>query len=399
MNKSDRKYYIGLIVVTLVAIFIRLLRPAPIDWSEGYSASEKKPFGSYILFNELSTLIPKNEIETSLSPVFETTFDSTSANFIFINANISFDEFETEMLLDKVESGSSLFISAWNFEGALADSLNLTLENGFPGINPSISSLDSLLQRRIDFSNPDLNNVSDWEFPSGLVETYIAEFDTSNAIVLGKVETKRVNFIRQKFGNGEVFVHSNPFLFTNYFLRDVNRFDYAFKALSYLPQQRTVWDEYYKIGRQQLNSPMAYVASQPGLSAAWFMGVLGLIVYLIFGSKRKQRIIPEITSVKNSSIEFAGTIANLYLNNGTHNELLDKKILFFKEYLRTNIGVITNFEPTAAEQVALRSGLEPSDIQTLFSMILSTSTNTEISTEQLKQVTDRIDWFYKHSQR
>lgn len=399
MNKSDRKYYIGLIVVTLVAIFIRLLRPAPIDWSEGYSASEKKPFGSYILFNELTTLIPNNEIETSLSPVFETTFDSTSANFIFINANISFDEFETEMLLDKVESGSSLFISAWNFEGALADSLNVTLENGFPGINPSISSLDSLLQRRIDFSNPDLNNVSDWEFPSGLVETYIAEFDTSNAIVLGKVETKRVNFIRQKFGNGEVFIHSNPFLFTNYFLRDVNRFDYAFKALSYLPLQRTVWDEYYKIGRQQLNSPMAYVASQPGLSAAWFMGVLGLIVYLIFGSKRKQRIIPEITSVKNSSIEFAGTIANLYLNNGTHSELLDKKILFFKEYLRTNIGVITNFEPTAAEQVALRSGLEPSDIQTLFSMIRSTSTNTEISTEQLKQVTDRIDWFYKHSQR
>lgn len=399
MNKSDRKYYIGLIVVTLVAIFIRLLRPAPIDWSEGYSASEKKPFGSYILFNELTTLIPNNEIETSLSPVFETTFDSTSANFIFINANISFDEFETEMLLDKVESGSSLFISAWNFEGALADSLNVKLENGFPGINPSISSLDSLLQRRIDFSNPDLNNVSDWEFPSGLVETYIAEFDTSNAIVLGKVETKRVNFIRQKFGNGEVFVHSNPFLFTNYFLRDVNRFDYAFKALSYLPQQRTVWDEYYKIGRQQLNSPMAYVASQPGLSAAWFMGVLGLIVYLIFGSKRKQRIIPEITSVKNSSIEFAGTIANLYLNNGTHSELLDKKILFFKEYLRTNIGVTTNFEPTDAEQVALRSGLEPSEIQTLFSMIRSTSTNTEISTEQLKQVTDRIDWFYKHSQR
>lgn len=399
MNKSDRKYYIGLIVVTLVAIFIRLLRPAPIDWSEGYSASEKKPFGSYILFNELTTLIPNNKIETSLSPVFETTFDLTSANFIFINANISFDEFETEMLLDKVESGSSLFISAWNFEGALADSLNVTLENGFPGINPSISSLDSLLQRRIDFSNPDLNNVSDWEFPSGLVETYIAEFDTSNAIVLGKVETKRVNFIRQKFGNGEVFVHSNPFLFTNYFLRDVNRFDYAFKALSYLPQQRTVWDEYYKIGRQQLNSPMAYVASQPGLSAAWFMGVLGLIVYLIFGSKRKQRIIPEITSVKNSSIEFAGTIANLYLNNGTHSELLDKKILFFKEYLRTNIGVTTNFEPTAAEQVALRSGLEPSDIQTLFFMIRSTSTNTEISTEQLKQVTDRIDWFYKHSQR
>jgi hypothetical protein len=399
MNKSDRKYYIGLIVVTLVAIFIRLLRPAPIDWSEGYSASEKKPFGSYILFNELPTLIPKKEIKTSLSPVFETTFDSTSANFIFINANISFDEFETEMLLDKVESGSSLFISAWNFEGPLADSLNLTLENGFPGINPSISSLDSLLQRRIDFSNPDLNNASDWEFPSGLVETYIAEFDTSNAIVLGKVETKRVNFIRQKFGNGEVFVHSNPFLFTNYFLRDVNRFDYAFKALSYLPQQRTIWDEYYKIGRQQLNSPMAYVASQPGLSAAWFMGVLGLIVYLIFGSKRKQRVIPEIISVKNSSIEFAGTISNLYLNNGTHSELLDKKILFFKEYLRTNIGVATNFEPTDAEQVALRSGLEPSEIQTLFSMIRSTSTNTEISTEQLKQVTDRIDWFYKHSQR
>ncbi len=399
MNKSDRKYLIGLILVTLIAVFIRLLRPAPIDWSEGYSATEKKPFGSYILFNELRTLVPKNEIETSVRPVFETFFDSSSANLIFVNSSITFDEFETELLLEKVKTGSSLFIAAWNVEGALADSLSISLQNGFPGINPSISSLDSLLQRRVDFSNPDLNNASDWEFPSGLVESYIAEFDTSNVLVLGKVEAKRVNFIRHALGDGEVFVHSNPFLFTNYFLRDVNRFDYAFKALSYLPQQRTVWDEYYKAGRQQLNSPMAYVASQPGLSAAWFIGVFGLIIYLIFGSKRKQRIIPELTPVKNSSVEFAATIANLYLNNGTHSELLEKKMLFFKEYLRTNIGVPTNFEQSDAEQVAHRSGLESSKIQTLFSVIRSISENTEISTEQLKQVTDQIDWFYKHSQR
>jgi hypothetical protein len=399
MNKSDRKYYIGLLIVTLVAIIIRLLRPSPIDWSEGYSASEKKPFGTFILFNELNELVPERDIETNLSPVFELPLDSSHANLIFINSALTFDEFETEILLQKVASGSSIFISAWNFEGSLADSLNIVFQSGFPGINPSINSLDSLLQRRVNFSNPQLRSSSKWEFPSGLVETYISRFDTAKSTVLGKVEAKRVNFLKYDYGDGQIFVHSNPFVFTNYFLRDINRYDYAFKVLSYLPRQRTLWDEYYKIGRQQFNSPMAYVASQPGLSTAWFIGIIGLIVYLIFGSKRKQRIIPELHPVKNTSIEFAETISNLYLNNGTHAELLNKKLLFFKEYLRSNLGITTNFEQSDVEQTAQRSGLDTVDIVDLFSRLRAVESATEITTEQLKQITDQIDWFYKHTQR
>ncbi|MBO6794270.1 MAG: hypothetical protein JJ895_10180 [Balneolaceae bacterium] len=399
MSKSERKYIIGLVAITLIAITIRLLRPAPIDWSEGYSASEKKPFGGYILFNELPTLFPDDAINTNLNPVFELIMDTTRANYIFVNQSLMFDEFEAQILLDKVNAGSNVFMATWNFQGALADSLNIAFMNGFPGINPSINSLDSLTQRRVDFSNPNINNPLGWNFPAGLIETYISKFDTSQTVVLGDVGAKRVNFIKYNLGEGAFYIHSNPFLFTNYFLRDENRFDYSFKALSYLPEQPTVWDEYYKIGRQQFNSPMAYFASQPTLRIAWFVTLFGLIIYLIFGSKRKQRIIPQINPVKNSSIEFAATIANLYLNNGTHAELLAKKLLFFKEYLRTNIGVTTDFEQSDAEQVAHRSGLAPSEIQTLFSMIRSTQTNTEISTEQLKQVTDQIDWFYKHSQR
>ncbi len=399
MSKSERKYIIGLVSITLIAITIRLLRPAPIDWSEGYSASEIKPFGGYILFNELPTLFPEDAISTNLNPVFELIMDTTRSNYIFINQSLTFDEFETQILLDKVNAGSNVFMATWNFQGALADSLNIAFMNGFPGINPSINSLDSLIQRRVDFSNPSLNDPTGWYFPAGLIETYISKFDTTKSVVLGNVGAKRVNFIKYKLGDGAIYIHTNPFLFTNYFLRDVNRYDYSFKALSYLPERPTVWDEYYKIGRQQFNSPMAYFASQPTLRIAWFVTLFGLIIYLIFGSKRKQRIIPQINPVKNSSIEFAATIANLYLNNGTHSELLDKKILFFKEYLRTNIGVNTNFEQSDAEQVAHRSGLDQSEIQTLFSKIRSINTNSEISIEQLKHVTDQIDWFYKHSQR
>lgn len=398
MGKRERYYIAALIVITMVVVGIRLMQPKPIDWSEGYSSVEKKPFGGYILFNELSTLFPEKQIDINSSPIFEQTPQEKSYNQIFINSSFAIDQFETDRILDGVKKGNSLFISAWQFEGPFSDSLGIQVAYSTPFINPTTLNLDSLLQNSVNFTNQTIKKEN-WSFPVGLTESYFFAFDTTNTTVLGRIDNSEVNFIQVDYGRGTIYLHTNPFLFTNYFLKDINRFDYAFSALSYLPVNNVVWDEYYKIGNTRFSSPLSFIVSQPDLKMAWFIALFGLLVYLIFGSKRTQRIIPHLKPVTNTSIAFTSTIANLYLNNGSHKDILDKKIIFLKEYIRTNLNVTVDGTPESLERIAHRSGISMEEITTLFSAIDQIENQQKVSQKNLKQITDQIDWFYKHSQR
>lgn len=399
MSNKEKKYILALVLITIVVIGIRILQPKPIDWSEGYSNIEKKPFGGYILYNELSTLFPNRTIEINNEPIFEQIPREKSINQIFINSSFEIDEFETEILLNSIEQGDHVFISAWQFGGAFADTLKIEVVNSFPSVNPSTSNLDSLLQNPVGFTNQYLNNDPNWMYPVGLTESYFGSFDTSRTTILGKVDENKTNYVRIDIGRGSFFIHTNPFLFSNYYLKDSNRYNYAFTALSYLPSDNLIWDEYYKVSRVNFASPLSYVVSQPDLRWAWFISLIGLIIYLVFGAKRKQRIIPEIKSVSNTSIQFTSTIANLYLNNGTHKDILEKKILFFHDYIRTNIQVNVVGTEDSLNIISNRSGIDLEKIQELFSALKSAQKETTITQKRLKQLTDQIDWFYKNSLR
>ena len=400
MVDIEKKYLLALFLITLVAISIRLLQPKPIDWTEGYSANEKKPFGAYILSNTLEDLFPDQSITKNLTPIFNLETPEKSENLIFINSSFEIDEFETDILLDRVKRGSAVFVSAWQFSGAFADSLNIRVAYSFPEIGSDILSLDSLLQNTVRLTNPNIDSATGWNFPIRLTESYFASFDTTSSIVLGKIDDERVNYIEYEYGSGSFFVHTNPFLLTNYYLKDVEKFDYAYRTPSYLPVRSTVWDEYYKVSRTSNSTPLTFIVSQESLRRAWFIGIIGLIIFLSFGAKRSQRIIPEVKSVSNSSIQFASTIAQLYLNNSSHSAIFEKKISFLNDYIRNNLGVhISEFDSETLISISQRSGIELEEIQSLFKLIDATKKEKALTNKHLKEVTDRIDWFYKHSLR
>ena len=87
------------------------------------------------------------------------------------------------------------------------------------------------------------------------------------------------------------------------------------------------------------------------------------------------------------------------MNNGTHKELLEKKILFFKDYIRNNLNITTDDSDDSIVKVSNRSGIDLKIIKDLFSLIHTAEKETTISSNRLKQVTDQIDWFYKNSSR
>ena len=400
MNKKEKKYLYILGFLTIIAISYQLIQPKPIDWNESYSSIDKKPFGAYILNEQLPVLFPFNEIRENQLPIFEAPLNYDQKNWIFINSEFSLDQFETQLLMDEVNYGSHVFISAWKMENSFADSLGFELNQQFPFINPSANSLDSLLKKPLNFVNPELEAPNGWDFPIALNEVYFSEFDTSRTVILGSDNRDNINFIKIEHGEGAFFLHTSPFVFTNYFLKNPDKYDYAFKALSYLPENDTYWDEYYKAGKLAFSSPFRFIVSKPNLKRAWFLALLGLVLYLLFKSKRMQRAIPEIKPLSNTSIEFARTIGSLHLNKGSHKDLFEKKYSFFLDYLRTNLNIDTNeLTEETIKKVSQRSGIPEEQTKELFHRIELFSTKEAVTDKELQSITEQIDNFYKNSQR
>lgn len=394
---KDRLYIAFLVFAILLYAITEYSKPKPINWSSDFTKQNSIPFGAEILFDNLETLFPQKNITFNNRTLYNFNEDvksTSSKNWIFINDRFAFDPFETEVLLERASSGDQIFISGL-IAGKLADTLNLDYQFYY-------SLLDSVAKvgtQSVAFKNDKLNSA-DWNFNAKTNIYHITKYDTSHSEVLGVWNKDQVNYIKTSVGDGAFYINSTPHLFTNYYLRDPDLAPYAFTALSFLPIQDSIWDSYYKAGRKVASTPMSIILQTDGMKNAWYLAICTLLLFMIFKAKREQRIIPIIEPPKNTSIKFAETIGELYMEQGSNKEILDKKLTFFYEYIATHLLLdTTNIDDTFKNDLANRSGIELSKIITLFDLIELTQNSNKISFKQLKKVTSEIDYFYKNTQR
>lgn len=399
MFRSERTYYVILGLIVLTYILIELLQPKSLDWTESFSSEDKIPYGGYLLHEMLPEVFPGAPIQSNQQPIFEYPDSSReSKNWVFIDIEFGLDQWETNKLLSWVEQGDQVFIAARNYSQAWSDTLEINTNMENPLLSGGSILTDDTA--RVNFTNPKLRTPEGFPYFSSTTVTHFSDVDsTLKVTVLGINEEQNPNFIRIDFGEGKLYLHSNPTLFTNYFVRDESGAKYATTALSYLPVRATYWDEYYKASRRS-DVALRYVVSEEYLSWAWFLSLSGVVLFLIFKAKRKQRIIPHIQPPKNSSIEFAQTIGSLYLENGDHKGIAEKKIRFFLEYIRTNLGLATtDFDESFLKDVSRRSGINLQEIQLIFEHIEQVQNADTISSRELKNLSQQIDQFYKQSER
>lgn len=400
MIKKERTYYFLLgFLITLFVVF-EVFKPKPLDWTESFSAEDKIPYGGFLIHEMLPLAFTEVSITTNNAPVFEYSDTlSTPRNWIFINTSLNFDPWESEILFSQAEQGADIFMAARQFGEFFTDTLDLTTSLNNPFLQSGTILTDDTVT--VNFTNPGLKRDGGFPYYRSTTETFIANVDSSLQVSkLGTNHQGNTNFIRIKWGKGNFYFHSNPTLFTNYFVRDEVGADYALTALSYLTQRSTIWDEYYKDVRTGSSSVVRYVVSEEHLRWAWFLTLSGVVLFMVFRAKRAQRIIPHIEPPKNSSIEFAKTIGDLYLEKGDHKLIADKKIRFFFDYIRTNLSLDTDeVDEQLKKDISRRSGIVEAEVYGIFDLIGLISTKEEITQKELKLLTERIDQFYKHSQR
>lgn len=401
----NKKTYIAIVIGML--FFLLLLQVGrrnqeSINWRESYTRRDKIPYGTYVLYDRLQDLFTDGSIyevkESAFTYLNSDTYyqdildTEAEACYVVINARFDADGPSARALLDFVWMGNHAFIAAESFPQDLQDSLHLDTALPLSALEPDSSNAR--------FLNPFLANKEAYDFHDIETRTYFSSFDSTQTRVLAVNNQGRPHLIRVPFGDGSFVLCSAPISFTNYYLLQSPMEDFVATALSHIPQEATlIWDEYYKEAYQRYleanRNPMSYIFSQESLTWAFWLLLFSGLLYIIFESKRRQRIIPILAPLPNTTLEFTETMGRLYFQRQDHQNLARKKILIFLAFLRKQYYVRQeDIDQQKYGLIAARTGLEEDLTRETLQMIDQLRKAVSVSEAQLVDLTRTIDACY-----
>ncbi|SEQ83909.1 protein of unknown function [Hyunsoonleella jejuensis] len=388
---------VALIVVAALTFGIK--RTKTVDWEESFNEKSNKPYGTSVFYKELPNLFKNYKVRTVYhQPSSYLTANSeygygdheAKGNYIIIGNSDYLSEFSVDKLLGFVDAGNTLFISDYYYAQRLHDTLGVDVDFEYNLKNDSITSLS--------FQNKNLNTVN---IDKNEGDYYFSRFDSINHTILGYAETdkKRVNFIKIPFGNGQILLHTEPKAFTNYHILKGNRYRYVEDVLSYIPDDDVYFDSYAKrqtaYGDAEEESNLSWFLEQLSFRWAWYTALIFLLLFMIFNAKRRQRIIRIIKPLQNTTLAFVKTISNLYIETNDYKNLIDKKITYFLEKVRTDFNMDTStLDDAFIKKLARKAGKKNKDVTQLITYIKWLRTKDELSEESLLKLNTFIEAFY-----
>jgi hypothetical protein len=377
----------------LLAVYVlgELNRPKAFDWSVTLSKEDKNPFGAYVLYRQLQDLFPASAINSYRLPVYNQLNNGEEKNtaYLLIEPDLDLTSEDINELLNYVSSGNYLFMTAGSLSKSVLDTLKLKISRRL-----NLLDQDSVT---INFSNPLLRAPRDYGFPRMTLDGYFSMLDTSRSVVLGTSGQSNTNFIKIAVGEGALFIHASPLCFSNYFILKDNNAEYTSKALSYIPGNVTkiFWDEYYKMGPSGSQNPLRFILTNPYMRWAFRIAVLAIVLFVLFEMKRRQRIIPVIPPLQNTTLDFVRTVGNVYFNQHDNKNIAVKKIHYFFEFIRSRFYLPTShLNEEFITALAKKSGIPDQEITELVKSIQDVYDASLVNDELLLFLNKKIDIFY-----
>jgi hypothetical protein len=385
-------------------------------------------------------------------------------NYVFIGGTYFAKSRDIDTLISYLQRGNNVFISAEEFDRDLTEALieNAAYDEFYEEPyeeenNESDISWDEYSDYEEDVQEEDqVEEIYDYEnLPNVSIEytnkvkitttnpslstelNYIYEFDTlpygwtyfnqdfinrftgRRIEIIGELESlqnignEQPNLIKIQIGKGVVYLHSTPLLFTNlHQLKNENQ-EMAARLLGQLGGGKTYWADFnrkphfddvnndYNDPSKPDESALEFILSEPSLRWAYYLALLGLVLYLIFGAKRKQRAIPVLPSMENTSIEYAEVVSQLFFKQQNHLKLIDLKMDLFKQHIRERYRIKTpstkdEFEPFFI-RLSTISGVPAEDIKWIFNKHITVQ--KELTADAITMVTfhKKLEEFYSNS--
>ncbi|MBP1617719.1 MAG: hypothetical protein H6Q14_1546 [Bacteroidetes bacterium] len=393
-------YLLAVVAVVLIIFLIDSIKIKPVDWEQRYSLDTKNPYDLYVFNAEIKNFVNSRKIEREwLSPYERLEDQDQQSNYLIIDKNMH--GLSDTILLGEVAKGSNLFISSENIFAGFVAKLKVKYANIDPDMlldeqktNYLVLSLTNKTWGQKKYKMEPVNNSFSF-----------VEMDSATTTILGtqkKADGKvSPNFIRVKYGKGYIYLHNHPQVFTNMELLEQNgSTEYVANLLSYLPKDLPlVWfvnGQTSNYGAPEEKTPLSIVFQYPALRIAWLILIYGLLLFVIFHIKRRQRVIPVVQPLRNTTIEFVQTIGNLYFQEESATEIVDKKITYFLDKIRTRYYLDTSkLDERFALKLQLKSGKDALLIEKIMKQIYQFRRLKSAVPEDLVKLNDLIEKFWE----
>jgi hypothetical protein len=364
---------------------------------QSFSHKDKLPGGCYAAYNCLQHLYNGESVKVMTKPFTRTYKKNDYLNkgegslYILVADRLYASRQDIEDMLQFVSTGNQLFLAVNQPDSLLKARLGIRVNDdhllfgGSPSteryVNPYIGA-DTVFSRK---------GIREGQYFTGM--------DTANTTILATNEKQQPNFIRVNLGKGNIFVLLNPSSFTNYFLMHDRNIASLEKQMAYTydTPSGVYWDEYYKYlnGPQSDFSEWQVLMRYPAMRWALWLFVLLLLLYVLFESKRRQRIIPDKPVLTNNSLEFVETLGQLYYQQGNNRNLAQKMTLHWTEYVRTRFYLSTHHLNAAfVDTLTRKSGQPYAIVREIVESIHHIQLSDQVSDADLQKFYKSIHQFY-----
>lgn len=366
---------------------------------QSFSNKDKSPGGCYVMFKVLSHLfyydIKPQVVTKPFSRTYskDETLSSTDYNLYILVADKLYTSAEdAKNMIRFASAGNQLFIASNQPDSMLLEYLNVSVDD--EGIFQSFTNADQRYVNR--------NLAPDTAFSRKGIKggSFVTRMDTSHTTILGTDAFNRPNFVKIAVGEGAVFLMLQPSVLTNYFLMQGRNIVSLERQLAYtnLYMDHVYWDEFYKYQSYRQSSDFSewqVLMRYPAMRWALWLAVALLLIYILFESKRRQRIIPEKPMLVNNSLEFVDALGQLYYQQHDNRNLAQKIILQWQEFVRTRYYLNTNnLDAVFADALSRKATMPLEQVKDILHSIQQVQSGHAVTDEYLLRFYKNIQAFY-----
>ena len=457
--KSSRNFLFAMLVLFVLFCLLQVNLPKKFVWSPTFSHVDKQPFGCFVFDSVLTQSLP-NGYHVTKKTFFQLDQEHAKEKIsvLMVVDQQDLKQLDVKYLCNIARRGgkvmvvaSSSFDDGRNADTVVVDELERTfkvrIEGGtyfsLRGILAGLKAHDNDMYDTIYWNNRETmyaaqsyrmfyNMVGGTLFVDSVPKVkrlaytlstagydykldslYVGDFTGFDTIVDEKERIERIDTFAIKkvptavsvpYGKGEVIFVSSPLLFTNYGMLEGNTSVYIFRLMSYLadlPVYRT--EAYVKTDAMLVaeQSPFREFIKRPPLRWALYLALLGVVLFMIFTARRRQRVIPIMSKPANRSLEFIQLIGTLYYQRKDHVDLVRKKFKLFAEELRKTAGVdISDVNTDDREYLLLaeKTGMNSDRLKKVIRQIrLVLHSEGNISVEEMRSLIDAMDTIVRHA--
>ncbi len=457
--KSSRNFLFAMLVLFVLFCLLQVNLPKKFVWSPTFSHVDKQPLGCFVFDSVLTQSLP-NGYHVTKKTFFQLDQEHAKEKIsvLMVVDQQDLKQLDVKYLCNIARRGGKVMVVASsslddgrNADTVVVDELERTfkvrIEDGMyfslRGILAGLKAHDNDMYDTIYWNNRETmyaaqpyrmfyNMVGGTLFVDSVPKVkrlaytlstagydykydslYVGDFTRFDTIVDKKERIERIDTFAIKkipvavsvpYGKGEVIFVSSPLLFTNYGMLEGNTSVYIFRLMSYLadlPVYRT--EAYVKTDAMLVaeQSPFREFIKRPPLRWALYLALLGVVLFMIFTARRRQRVIPIISKPANRSLEFIQLIGTLYYQRKDHVDLVRKKFKLFAEELRKTAGVdISDVNTDDREYLLLaeKTGMNCDRLKKVIRQIrLVLHSEGNISVEEMRSLIDAMDTIVRHA--